>query len=150
MKRQRDQKYRECVVYERAHIPPEYLPLGDLHESEQTVHRYLVKQCEAGNARRFRLGRLLFVHADDIQAARLRHEQRQQSAANSDDRVLRLVEQCLIPDAFDCLNAIAGSLEEAVKSLERLTTAVESIATQPKTTNDHALATVASGNGFHN
>ena len=50
---------------------------------------------------------------------------------------------------FDCLNAATASLEETNKVLERLTSAVESIATQPKTAQQELLAKMSS-NGFHN
>jgi hypothetical protein len=153
MRSEKAQKYKECVVCEREHIPPEYLPLGDLHDSDPTVHRYLVKQCEAGNVRRFRLGRLLFVHADHMASARRRFEERQaepiQTATKNtaDDLgelkegVLEGVLACTAfihhhlqverPGIFDCLNDAASSLDEIKKVLERLTAAVESIATQP-------------------
>lgn len=138
MKSERTQRYRECVVCEREHIPADYIPLGDLHETEQTLHRYLVKQCEAGKVRRFRLGRLLFVHKDHVDAARRRYAEKQPTTANAGGQasdfgdVLSMVENVLLPGVFDCLNAIAGSLERTEKLAERLTTAIENIATQPK------------------
>ena len=141
-------KYRECVVCEPGHVPTEYLPLGDLHETEQTLHRYLVKQCEAGKARRFRLGRLLFVHKDDIAAARRRYAEKQVAAASSDSDAAG-IDKRHAESVCESLADIGSTLVEIRCVLERLTNAVESIATQPKTAQQELLATMSS-NGFHN
>jgi hypothetical protein len=121
------QKYRESVVFEAAHIPPEYLPLGDLHDTETTLHRYLVKQCEAGNVRRFRFGRLLYVHKDHIEQARTRYQ-------SGDGATQRAGEPTDLQyqDVCESLADIATSLAGVERLLERLATAVESIATQPR------------------
>jgi hypothetical protein len=121
------QKYRESVVFEAAHIPPEYLPLGDLHDTETTLHRYLVKQCEAGNVRRFRFGRLLYVHKDHIEQARTRYQ-------CGDGVTHRAVEPTDLQYESTCesLADIASGMGYVVQLLERLATAVESIATQPR------------------
>jgi hypothetical protein len=51
--------------------------------------------------------------------------------------------------ACESLASIDTTLDEIYRVLERLTTAVESIATQPKTVQQEVLATIGS-NGFHN
>ena len=121
------QKYRECVVLEAEHIPPEYLPLGDIHDTETTLHRYLVKQCEAGNVKRFRLGRLLYVHKDHIEQARQRYQ-----TADGVDRRSAEPSDLQYESVCESLADIATSLAGVERLIERLATAVESIATQPK------------------
>lgn len=148
MKSERTQRYRECVVCEREHVPAEYIPLGDLHETEQTLHRYLVKQCEAGKVRRFRLGRLLFVHKDDIDSARRRYEQKRPEAASGCEDTVG-IDKSHAESVCLSLASIGGTMDEIYLVLERLTAAVESIATQPKTAQPDGLATMSS-NGFHN
>jgi hypothetical protein len=138
------QKYRECVVFEREHIPPEYLPIGDIHDSETTVHRYLVKQCAAGNARRFRIGRLLFVHEDDIAAARNRYEDRATVEPRRPDRSdLQYESMC------ESMADIAQSLAGVERLLERLATAAEQIAKHPLARLEDVGIVETSSNGFH-
>ena len=120
-------KYRESVVYDATHIPAEYLPLGDLHDTETTLHRYLVKQCESGNVMRFRLGRLLFVHKDHIEHARTRYQP-------TDSGEHRAVEPADLQYESVCesLADIANSLATVELLLQRLAAAAEAIATEPK------------------
>ena len=121
------QKHRESVVFEAAHIPPEYLPLGDLHDTETTLHRYLVKQCEAGNVRRFRFGRLLYVHKDHIEQARTRYQSGDGVTQRAGEPIdLQYESVC------ESLADIASGMGYVVQLLERLATAVERIATQPR------------------
>ena len=155
------QRYRECVVTEAAHVPPEYLPLGDFHDTETTLHRYLVKQCENGSVKRFRLGRLLYVHKDHIEEARQRYESRSdadarrkaQNAEASRRYRKRLKEDTDIPSDLqyesvcESLADIAQSAAGIERLLERLTTAVESIATQPKQTHDEPVGSWRDMNG---
>ena len=167
MRSEKAEKYKECVVCEREHIPPEYLPLGDLHDADPTLHRYLVKQCEAGNVRRFRLGRLLFVHADHMASARRRFEDRHSSPVhtatkNTADDLGELKEGVLACTAFirhhlqverdgifDCLNAAVANLERLQEVLERLTAAVEQIAKHPLARLEDVGIVETSSNGFH-
>ena len=137
------QKYRECVVTEAAHIPPDYLPLGDIHDTETTLHRYLVKQCEAGSVKRFRLGRLLYVWNVHIKQARKRYQNCDagtQPAGNAND--LQYQSVC------ESLADISDTLRGMERTLERLATAVESMATQPKTPQQELLHAI-NGNSFH-
>jgi hypothetical protein len=131
-------KYRESVVYDATHIPPEYLPLGDLHNTETTLHRYLVKQCEAGNVMRFRFGRLLFVHKDHIEQARKRYQStdgvEHQAGERADQHYESVCES--LADIADTIGGhvpnLFGLTQRMVIALERLATAAEAIATQPK------------------
>jgi len=97
-----------------------------------------------------------FVHEDHIEATRRRRQSRREGAASPrrNDKSLKFgvngVAAHQHEAAVVALCEINNGITLMQATLERLTTAVESIATQPKTTHDHALATVAGGNGFHN
>jgi len=139
-----NQKYRECVVLEAGHIPPEYLPLGDIHDTETTLHRYLVKQCDAGNVKRFRLGRLLYVHKDHIEQARRRYQNcgsvEQRQPVHTD---LQYESVC------ESMADIATSLAGIERLLERLAAAAEQIAKHPLARLEDVGIVETSSNGFH-
>lgn len=141
------QKYREGVAYDESEVPADYLPLTSLEAGEPTLRRYISKLCERGDVRRFRCGRRMFVHKDHIESARRRHLDKQAADAASDKPQATIVSDHT-EAAVIALCEINNGITLMQATLERLTAAVELIATQPKTAQQELLSTFES-NGFH-
>lgn len=116
-------------------------PTGDYARILHCIKR------ENSPIRWYRDGRYLVACKEDIDEflrGPEQHEKQQSGAADStsiDKRHAESVCQSLV--------SIDTTLDEIYRVLERMATAVESIATQPKTAQHEAVATVGS-NGFHN
>lgn len=164
--------YAEGLLFSEADVPAGYEPIGGLNNTNKPLHSFVLRACEKGSVRRYRVRQgqrgygKYFIHSDDL--ARVtkeweslpQHTPERQTADDLSDlkeqaascaAFVRHYLQVEQPGIFDCLNDAAACLCRIEKVLERLTTAVESIATP-----DYAdrlrrdiVATCDNANGFH-
>jgi hypothetical protein len=164
--------YDEGLLFSEADVPAGYEPIGGLNNTNKPLHSFVLRACEKGSVRRYRVRQgqrgygKYFICSDDL--ARVTKEWEslpkhtpEKHAADDLSDLKELTASCAAfvrhhlqveqPGIFDCLNDAASCLCRIEKVLERLTTAVESIATQPTNANarDRLVATVES-NGLHN
>lgn len=102
---------------------------------------------------RFRCGGRLFVHKDDVERLRNQFDSRSTEPDETPSRVnsKRRSSQCSdrqLESACESLADIATSLAGIERLLERLASAAENIATQPKTPQQELLHQFST-NGFH-
>jgi len=142
--------YEEGLVFTQDELPPGYEPIGPLNDSNKPLHSFINRECRANRIKRYRIkngttgyGRL-FVHKDDI--ARLTKEWVEPEDRDSTEEPATNLQY---ESAVIALCEINNGITLIQATLERLTLAVESMATQRKTAHDRLLATVES-NGFHN
>ena len=142
----------QSVTSRRSDIPPGYIPISsfgchkgntDRKASEEYKALYQawcderiggIKLMKSVHDKR---GQIFVAPGDaDRVIAEYRHPKQKPKAiatsVGSNCDALRMLENVLLPGVFDCLNAMCGSIERSEKLIERLTTAVESIANQPK------------------
>ena len=131
---ERPDSYAEGVVFDASHIPGDYVALKDYHQNCKRHHNALTKACAANKIRRIRFRRsasdkygFLYVHQADAAAI----------VADSDAKFSERDEagdshgQCDMVPAAETLASIEVTLDNLCVLLERMTIAVESIATQP-------------------
>ncbi len=149
--------YSEGLLFSEADVPAGYEPIGGLNNTNKPLHSFVLRACEKGSVRRYRVRQgqrgygKYFIHSEDL--ARVTKEweslpqhtpERDQFTASGDSRT---------EAAVVALCEINNGISLVLATLERLTSAVESIATQP----DYAdrlrreiVATCDNANGFHN
>lgn len=156
----------EGVVFDETHIPPEYEALGPIHSSNKRHHNALVKACESNKIRRIRLRRSagdiyghLYVHRQD--AAEVIRESDERFAGRTSEpqtQTSTTVDNRFAAVAYPGTRISAGQIEAAITALceinngitlmqatlERLATAAESVATEPK---EEAVGTWRDMNG---
>lgn len=93
----------------------------------------------------------VFVNADQAQVILSSELYRGQPVQSSTGKCFAqsTIDKRHAESVCESLASIDSTLDEIYRVIERLTLAVESIATQPKTAHDRLVATVES-NGFHN
>lgn len=148
---------KESVIYDKADLPAGYVPLGTLatDTGSTPLYGYVQRAFERGDLMRslFKCRGKRFIHQDDLDRltaqfnARAASPQQDQCDSSTDGVASMSHGQC--EAAVVALCEINNGIALMQATLERLTLAVESIATQPKTAHDRLLATV-DGNGFHN
>ena len=132
------------------YIPADFSPLADWdhrnranNDGHSVAWKTLSDALKAGEIPGFKLsnGRW-YVHAAKA------NEFLAKSKATPVETPVR-TDDARIEAGIASLVSIDATLDEIYRVLERLTAAVESIATQPKTAQQEVLATMSS-NGFHN
>lgn len=134
--------YAEGIVFDQSHVPPEYMPLGDVLSVNKRHHNAILKACMANQARRIRFKRsatdsmgLLFVHRDDAAEITAASDFRHSEKIAKESGVSRLHSAIVASDLSDALAVlceISKGISLVCSTLERLATAAESMATQPK------------------
>jgi hypothetical protein len=131
----------DSVIHYAEHLPPGFVPLGTFcgETGSTPEYGYLDRAFRRGEFKhgRIKFRRKLYAHESDIERCLVQMDKKDQSDALS----------AVLPDR-DWAADIVVALVEIAKTLERLATAAESIATQPKTPQQELLHTI-NGNGFH-
>jgi hypothetical protein len=149
------QKYREGVVYERADVPEDYLPLWPVEAEDPSLRRHIADLCQRGEVRRFRCGKKMFVHKDDIESARTRWHKRKQSKivfestgkgnkGQAERQQPQKYEQ-LLDALVTLLGAVTTNQATLIVAVERLAIAAEQIAKQPLARMDDVAIAEPSG-----
>jgi hypothetical protein len=134
----RTNKYREGVVYERSEVPQDFLPLRTVEAEDPSLRRHIASLCQRGEVRRYRCGKKMFVHKDDIEAVRTKWHERKHSSlpldysskASSDSRKAGDSDD-LLKAVTAFLGAISTNQMTLISAVERLAIAAEQIAKQP-------------------
>ena len=160
----KEPRYAEGVVFDVSHIPSDYVPIADLHSNNKRHHNAMVHACAANRMRRIRFRRsasdsmgFIYVHKEDAAAIiadsdaslEARKSTRTCDESSKETVSCKAVDAQQAQAAVTALCRIDNGISLMLETLERLTTAVESIATQPKTAQQELMATMSS-NGFHN
>ena len=128
--------YRPSIVSKREHIPNQYVAIGSFHKRDPGLHRQLNRLCERHEVDAFRLGDagpwfVLDQHVEETQQRRaVRRERCDESRAVCEKHAAVSTSQ--IEAAVIALCEINNGITLMQATLERLTAAVENIATQPK------------------
>lgn len=125
---------KESVICDKADLPAGYVPLGTLatDSGSTPLYGYVQRAYERGEWSRslFRCKGKRFIHKDDLERLTTEFNARQGGdscdSSGNDDGDSQYVAVCV------SLASIDRTLNEMHRVLERLTVAVESIATQPK------------------
>ena len=124
----------ESVICDKADLPAGYVPLGTLatDSGSTPLYGYVQRAYERGEWTRslFRCRGKRFIHRDDLE--RLTAEFNSRQAAESVEPREEEGGTQEYQSACHSLTSIDKTLNEICRVMERLTTAVESIATQPK------------------
>ena len=149
------QKYREGVVYERSDVPQDYLPLRPVEAEDPSLRRHIADLCQRGEVRRFRCGKKMFVHKDDIESARTRWHERKQSKIlfesigernkGRSGRQQPLKSEQLLEALVTLLGAVTTNQTTLIVAVERLAFAAEAIAKQPLARMDDVAIAEPSG-----
>lgn len=155
-------KYAEGRIFDVSHLPPGYVAMGPYNKNKRH-HNALCKACASGSIRRIRhcrsaddsVGNMYVFEADAHEVIRLsdiRHQEkpRNRNSKSKETSVPQVSSSdfCRFDSAITALCEINNGITLMQATLERLTAAVELIATQPKTPQQELLATFES-NGFH-
>lgn len=158
--RHRVKRYKPSIVQAPEHIPAEYKAIGHFHKTDSGLHRQLNRLCERREVMAFRLGEggPWFVREDHIAATqeqrRTRRQYRGNQGGKQDDseslHQFRVNGVAIGP--IEAATVVLCEIDKGITlmnaTLERLTAAVELIATQPKTAQQELVSTFES-NGFH-
>jgi hypothetical protein len=153
----RAHKFREGVVYERSEVPQDFLPLRTVEAEDPSLRRHIASLCQRGEVRRYRCGKRMFVHKDDIQSVRAKWHERKQATLALEFTPKSCGESNKGRDSAANLDAVLSIAEMRLTLgrieliLERLAVAAESLATQPLVRMDDIAICepAASSNGFH-
>lgn len=148
--------YAEGIVFDATHVPDGYVPQSNWSGNKRH-HNALCKACESNRIRRIRFKRSaddrigrMFVHQEDADGV-IRESDQRHSTKTAAKTVVSVPDAVAATSRFDAesvcesLADIASSLSSVERLLERLATAVESIATQPKA-SQHDFANSINGN----
>jgi hypothetical protein len=139
-------------IHDIAHLPQGYVPLTSLCTSTGAtpLYGYIDRAFHRGELRhgRFKCAHKLFIHEEDLKRCREDFENKPEKQPPQHNTRGTKCSISQIQAACESLASIDTTLDEIYLVLERLTAAVESIATQPKTTQQELLYTT-NGNGFH-
>jgi hypothetical protein len=147
----------DSVVYDMSHLPEGFVPMGTLTTSGGATpfYGYVDRAFHRGDLHhgRFRCGGRLFVHKDDVDRLRNEFDARtaepaKPSSGSKSKRHVNEYSSRQLESVCESLADIATSLAGVERLLDRLASAVENIATQPKTPQQELLHTFSS-NGFH-
>lgn len=143
---------KESVVCDRDDLPAGYVPLGTLATDggATPLYGYVQRAYERGEWTRslFRCRGKRFIHKDDLE--RLTAEFNVRQASDTVDAVGDGNGAQNYAAACKSLASIDTTLDEIYRVLERLTAAVESIATQPAAQHEYASHFApTSSNGIH-
>jgi hypothetical protein len=152
-------KHSTKFITDESQVPDGYVPLASFYKNKR-IHRALCDAHKAGNVRAVKLVRhegdiktgAVWVHGEDAQLFEHSYGREapkhtatlgRRAPMSKDDELLGYAE--LIASR---IGDVSSSLEEVRDVLERLTAAVEAMATQPQTPHQELLHTI-NGNGFH-
>jgi hypothetical protein len=158
------QKYAEGRIFDLAHLPPGFVAMGGWKNKRH--HNALCKACANGSIRRIRycrsaedsVGQMYVFEEDANQVIRMsdaRHEESPRKVSRRDPSGTTTCDHGLaatpgqVEAAVLAMCEINNGITLMQETLERLTAAVESIATPPKTPQQELVAAMSS-NGFHN
>jgi hypothetical protein len=146
-------KHSTKFITDESQVPDGYVPLASFYKNKR-IHRALCDAHKAGSVRAVKLVRhegdiktgTVWVHSEDAksfehsygrEAPKHRFTVGSRMPLSKDDELLGYAE--LIAGR---IGDVSSSLEEMREVLERLTSAVESMATQPKTTHQELLHSI--------
>jgi len=150
-------KYKLSRVYEEAAVPAGWVQNVKDNARGRAFSNYVVRAVDAGKVRcvcyggatKTCAGGKYFIHPEDMRLLEQQWDDREaekstdsmsdQSFAVGDDRIDAVCKS---------LASIDTTLDEIYRVLERLTSAVENIATNPPTPPQELMQTI-NGNGFH-
>jgi len=152
-------KHSTKFITDESQVPDGYVPLASFYKNKR-IHRALCDAHKAGNVRAVKLVRhegdiktgTVWVHGEDAasfqqsygrEAPKYTATLSRREPLGKDDELLGYAE--LIAGR---IGDVSSSLEEVRDVLDRLTAAVEAVATQPKT-QQQELAHTYDSNGFH-
>ena len=124
------------VVHDKEHVPPGYVPLGTLatDSGSTPLYGYVQRAFERGEWARslFKCRGKRFIHRDDLERLTAEFNARQTSDSVDVAKDDGGIDKRHAESACELLAYIGSTLVEVRCVMERLTAAVESIATQPK------------------
>ena len=130
------QEPADSVIYDVAHLPPGFVPLGKLcNESGATpLYGYIDRVFKRGELThgRFRCRGKLFIHEEDLKRCREDFENRSEKQPPQHNTRGKQCSNEQVEAAVIALCEINNGITLMHGLLERLACAVEAIATQPK------------------
>lgn len=149
--------YSEGLLHSEADVPDGYVAIGDLHDANKPLHSFVLRACDKGCVRRYRVRQgqrgygKFFVHKDDLSRVTKEWESLPQ---NTPERECQpRVSDARIEGAVIALCEINNGISLMLVTLERLASAVESIANQRDVSDrlrSEIMATCSERDGFHN
>lgn len=133
----KDSRRKESVIHDKADLPSGYVPMGTLASGSGStpLYTYMQRAWERGEWSRslFKCRGKRFIHQDDLNrlTAEFNAKQASEPSVSREDKG----DESVYGSKAGSLASIAFDLGRIEVVLERLTLAVESIATQPQQTH---------------
>ena len=141
----------DSVIHDMAHLPAGFVPLGQIcgESGASALYGYVDRKFRRGDLQhgRFKCRGKLFVHKDDLDRCREEFENRKPEPKKRCDSSQQSATSQQLDAAITALVRIDNGISLMQATLDRLATAVESIATQPRTPQQELLHAISS-NGF--